>query len=489
MSIKTIFLKAAIKFGIVGGLIFTGNTVSAYQNPLVLPGTRQLPDPCVIKWMGNFYLYGTKSHGDGIHVWESQNLIDWKHHGTVTPAQPQHQWAPDVFYYNGKFYMYYTNGGKEQHMLAVAESPLGPFKIVNDNFCSFIDGNAFMDDDGQMYFSYSAPHGGISYQKMKDPLTLEGPRLKLPGCIMSVDPGNTWTEAPQVFKIKENYYINYTGNNYINDTYQVHAGKGDTYATLTAQTSPSQVLLRNTTPPLSGTGHNFVFLGPDLKTHYTVYHAIVRKPNFHRPVCLDKVWVDEETGNLTTNGPTRDEQPNPDMPNFVENFSEGINPEKWETDTYTWSPTSSGTLIVDGFETHDWNEIFTIPRTAENYVAEFNLRLLETGAASYAKIGVVTSYSTNSKFTAWLDPIRNFVATEGIAKGEYKGWENSKPFRDDFDHKAWHTMRIEKSDDTISVYVDNLLMIKRKMDLSGGSIGFVVEDCKAEYGWTAFSNL
>src|SRR5262249_18573437 len=148
----------------------------AYQNPITLPNSYELPDPCVIRHQGKYYLYGTKVTANGINCWESADLVNWTHRGAVTPSTPQHQSAPDVFYYNGTFYMYISNQG-HQHYVLTSSSPTGPFSVVRTNWCPSIDGSAFMDDNGQMWFSWASP-GGITYRPMSNPLTLTGSAVK-----------------------------------------------------------------------------------------------------------------------------------------------------------------------------------------------------------------------------------------------------------------------------------------------------------------------
>ena len=68
------------------------------------------------------------------------------------------------------------------------------------------------------------------------------------------------------------------------------------------------------------------------------------------------------------------------------------------------------------------------------------------------------------------------------------GWVNSAPLPGDWDHTAWHNLRIAKRVTTFEVFLDNMLKISRILDIDGGRIGFILEDCHADFGWCAFSS-
>ena len=73
-------------------------------------------DPVMIKQDDTYYLFNT---GWGITAWSSKDMINWKREKSVfkdppgwainaVPGFKGHIWAPDISYYNGSYYLYYS---------------------------------------------------------------------------------------------------------------------------------------------------------------------------------------------------------------------------------------------------------------------------------------------------------------------------------------------------------------------------------------------
>src|SRR6187402_315401 len=109
---------------------------ATYTNPVA----KNLPDPYVLRYDGMYYAYGTNAPGEGYRVLSSPDLVHWTDRGfayrkTEQSFGKRHFWAPSVIEHKGKFYLFFSShgplgNGKESHRicLAVADSPLGPFK-------------------------------------------------------------------------------------------------------------------------------------------------------------------------------------------------------------------------------------------------------------------------------------------------------------------------------------------------------------------------
>src|SRR5699024_8969828 len=80
-------------------------------------------DPCIIKSDGVYHIFCT---GMGITHWYSTDLTHWIKADQVfqeAPAWTQkvvpgfnnHIWAPDISYYNGKYYLYYSVSAFERN--------------------------------------------------------------------------------------------------------------------------------------------------------------------------------------------------------------------------------------------------------------------------------------------------------------------------------------------------------------------------------------
>lgn len=66
-------------------------------------------------------------------------------------------YAPDCYFKDGKYYLYYCQPDKDAEGVAVGNSPIGPFKRGEKmNMFGFneIDPSVFMDDDGKAYYTW-----------------------------------------------------------------------------------------------------------------------------------------------------------------------------------------------------------------------------------------------------------------------------------------------------------------------------------------------
>lgn len=158
-------------------LVFVGFpiSISAYQNPVSLPDEWTdygLGDPQIIKYNGKYYLYvNTKDSETGIKGWESTDLVSWEYMGLVaTDPKTTGAYAPEVFYWNGSFYMYTSPLGQGHYILS-SDDPSGPFVIRTDNLGLSIDGSISVDDDGSWYF-YNSGDPNIVGHTMSNPLTI-----------------------------------------------------------------------------------------------------------------------------------------------------------------------------------------------------------------------------------------------------------------------------------------------------------------------------
>src|SRR6266545_3481277 len=126
-----------------------------YRNPL-LPDV-VMADPHIIRVDGKYYLYAT-THTKGYDVFVSDDLVNWTNKGLAFDDPRGGAWAPDVFHNkrgDGKFYLYYTDNipdakpgsPHKQIGVAVADSPLGPFKDRAVLAKDAIDAHLFRDDD------------------------------------------------------------------------------------------------------------------------------------------------------------------------------------------------------------------------------------------------------------------------------------------------------------------------------------------------------
>lgn len=203
------------------------------NNPL-FPGA----DPFLLHHDGTYYIYCTKENDlelighngfdtvidgiDGFEVHTSKDLVNWQCQGYCLKKQDavgeKWFWAPEVYYYKGKFYMLYS---AEEHMaIAVSDSPLGPFVAHAQGWLrpgKSIDGHLMFDDDGNIYLYYVRLDCGnqIFVAKMSDDLK----KIEQEYEELLIDAQEPWetvdcrvAEGPYVLKRNGKYYLTYSAN-------------------------------------------------------------------------------------------------------------------------------------------------------------------------------------------------------------------------------------------------------------------------------------
>lgn len=137
---------------------------SRIKNP-ILPGFN--PDPSIVKANGRYYIAVSSFQWlPGIRIYESTNLIEWKHKTDVLTTQHDFRgnpidcsvWAPQISYYNNKFYVVYTDVKSTtrpfkdcRNYLITSESIEGPWSEPVYLNGSGFDPSLFHDDNGKKY--------------------------------------------------------------------------------------------------------------------------------------------------------------------------------------------------------------------------------------------------------------------------------------------------------------------------------------------------
>ena len=200
---------------------------TCFQNPILTAESENawpgygFGDPFVMRHNGVYYLYcSTKDGSVGIKCWSSYDLVNWKFEGFCTNHPiTRGAYAPEVYYYNGYFYMAQSQSGNGHYILK-ADKPEGPFKAITGNFGESIDGSFFIDDDEQMYL-LRASNTGIRIIQLNDDLTL-GTSRTLDNTVLG-----GWTEGPYMLQRNGNYYLTYTGTHFLSASYRVNYAFGD----------------------------------------------------------------------------------------------------------------------------------------------------------------------------------------------------------------------------------------------------------------------
>ncbi|HEX8024277.1 family 43 glycosylhydrolase [Mucilaginibacter sp.] len=235
-------------------LLFVGFEVKAQQGNRPLPQPvipDYIADPSVVNFNGTYYLYGTSDIDRDLQemgppvVWTSKDLVNWSYKGTLFQDIDWNKpytygpegknkkgyfryWAPGIVIKADKLYHLYATivkpDGKTGTYHLTASQPEGPFKFSNGSGVFFnqpekeneetkpvvgdIDGDPFVDDDGQAYIFWRRRKAA---KLSKDWKTIEGPEVTIP------TKRSGYSEGPFLFKRNGIYYYLYTlsgGANY-----------------------------------------------------------------------------------------------------------------------------------------------------------------------------------------------------------------------------------------------------------------------------------
>ncbi len=461
-------------------------TASAYQNPRSLAGEWEqygLGDPYVLKFNGYYYLYvSTRDTDDGVKVWSSRDLTNWTYRGLAATDTITHgAYAPEVIYWNGTFYMYTSPAGNGHYVLS-SSSPTGPFNVVTGNLGKTIDGHVFIDDDGSLSF-YHAGAGRIDAAPMSSPTAI--------GASASTGVGmGGWTEGATVFKRNGKYYMTYTGNHVFSKGYRVDYAVSTTGPRSGYAADSTNPVLISTEGPTVGLGHNTVVLGPNLDTHYIVYHNL-EGPGIVGPLRhlnLDRiVWNNDK---MVVLGPTTTSQPDPAMPAFYDYFDRSAIGGAWtNVNGGNWGIYNQELMWQNSLGSTTWYKQVSTAASASDYTAEFNMKEMNRGtSSSVPRYGATFSYSDENNYgVALLSSKYNRLATFFRVNGADQAWQTFD-LPAGFDYSKWHSIRVEKSGTTFKYYVDGMYKGSRTANLGGGKIGVLTEDTHADFGYTAFSN-
>lgn len=195
-----------------------------------------LADPFILLHNDVYYAYGTGA-ADGIEVMTSDDLKTWTRNADHLDRLALHKddsfgekwfWAPEVYYVNDRFYMYYS---AEEHIcVATADSPLGPFKqevkrpMLEGE--KAIDNSLFIDDDGTPYLFFDRFNDGLNIwvaELETDLMTIKTETLH-PCIHVSQEWEQVWprvNEGAFVIKHEGTYYLTYSANSYESQFYGI----------------------------------------------------------------------------------------------------------------------------------------------------------------------------------------------------------------------------------------------------------------------------
>lgn len=286
-----------------------------------LKGNLYVHDPVMIKQGNTYYVFST---GRGISVKTSADKINWKNAGRVfdsttlpawyktdIPAQDGSLWAPDIYYSNGKYHLYYsvsawmnfnssigyaTNTTLDKNDAAykwIDEGQVISFKNGGEGV-NVIDPNIFIDKDGKKYLLYGSYKAGLRLVELN---ATTGKLKKDPPELITIS--TSLGEGSFIIRSHDYYYIFASRGRCcagINSTYQIVMGRSKNvkgpYLTKEGESwvdnKYSLLLAGDSTEP--GRGHNGFFTEHD--TTFIVYHAYTRSQNGASLLNIKPMYID-----------------------------------------------------------------------------------------------------------------------------------------------------------------------------------------------------
>ncbi|TWT80204.1 Extracellular exo-alpha-(1-_5)-L-arabinofuranosidase ArbA precursor [Planctomycetes bacterium CA13] len=136
-----------------------------YRNPVI---AGDFPDPTVIRVGSDYYACGT-SHDfvPAYPLYHSTDLANWRRIGSVFNELPEWVsgscWAPELFYENGKFFVYYTAKRKSDNVSCIGVAVANDIRegfvdhgVIIEWGKEAIDAFIFEDDQGKKFISWKA---------------------------------------------------------------------------------------------------------------------------------------------------------------------------------------------------------------------------------------------------------------------------------------------------------------------------------------------
>ncbi len=425
-------------------------------------------DPFIMRYNGKFYLYcSTKDWRPGIKAWSSDNLVDWSYEGLVTEDPiTTGAYAPEVFYWNGSFYLYTSPAGQGHYVLQ-SDSPTGPFVVKTENLGNTIDGSVFIDDDGKWYFTNAGTRGIVAHE-MPDPFTIDI------GVTTNAFLGH-WTEGSMIWKRNGLYYMTYTGNHVFSNGYRINyaVSKDGPFGDFAVPSNNPIVI--SVKDEFKGLGHSTTVLGPDMDSYYLTYHNLVGHSSEGPPVRelnIDRLAYNGDK--LVVFGPTHDhKQPAPAMPALYGWLSEDSSNELWDTTKSSIEET-----------------VISKKSTEEAFIAEYNFRLNNAAPATdNGSISAVFSYVDKSNYSAVkLLPSKHEIQYFNVKNGSEEQVAHAT-LPKEFDYTKLHTIRVERRDASVLVFFDGMKKLEEHTnEPSRGKIGYIAVQTKPIYEYIAFTN-
>lgn len=298
------------------------------ENP-VIPGFHADPEILYSNLTDKYYIYSTTDGQPGWGGWyftafSSPDMKEWTYEGVVldlrSPQVPWangNAWAPAIEekLIDGKYkYFFYYSGNpndnsRKQIGVAVADSPVGPFKdmgrpIITDSPVGRgqqIDVDVFTDPVSGVPYIYWGNGYMAGAELNSDMVSVKKETVK----VMTPRGGSlkdyAYREAPYVFYRKGIYYFMWSVDDTGAANYHVAYGTSDSPLGPIKVADDPIVTIQDPDKEIYGPAHNSVICKPGTDEWYIVYHRINKNyiekdkgPGVHREVCIDRLEFNED---------------------------------------------------------------------------------------------------------------------------------------------------------------------------------------------------
>ena len=441
-----------------------------YQNPIMdhtFEHAGQFGDPYVLRWNGMYYLYPSPNGDYGVQCWVSENLVDWTFTGFCTVDDIfKGAWAPEVEYYNGKFYMTTTGYAGEGDYILVSDSPTGPFTIAAKDLETNFDSNIFVDDDGSWYLFY--PNGDdIWVVDMTSPTT----PLKSTYTMLKVTVAeDAWTEGPMVIKYKDTYFLTFCGGEVENPGYQIHYATSDGDLRKFTRGENYPILINTDLSTYPGLGHSSMVTGPNLDSLYKVYHSMPWRSQ-PRTLMIDPLYIN---GNyMQALGPTLTAQQAPEMPDIYSRFDSEESLEGWVT--------VNAEIIDSKLSLSEGGLVLSEKGVEGDFTAEYNFLSIEDVYANdvafipaLGKAGMIFDYTDENNYgAAYINTVNSVLEIVFTVDGNATVYKEilRASFEDYVDYSVLQKFTIKKEGNVYRFLFNDKTLCDYESTLSGGAIG------------------
>ncbi|WDF67517.1 family 43 glycosylhydrolase [Sphingobacterium oryzagri] len=219
-------------------------------------------DPVLIKQHDTYYVFAT---GQGIDVWSSPDLLHWTKQAPVFASPPSwakeivptfrgHIWAPDITYYRGQYYLYYSvsSFGKNKSAIGLCtnvtlDEKALEFKWVDHGLIlqstpgktawNAIDPNFICAENGDPYLAFGSFWDGLKMVKLRiDGLQTADTAAILPTIATRLTGNEAQQpnpiEAPFIYRHSNGFFYLFASIDYcckgINSSYKIIVGRSQT---------------------------------------------------------------------------------------------------------------------------------------------------------------------------------------------------------------------------------------------------------------------